>query len=129
MQTQLRLFLFTLQLVTLVMSSRAQYELIYETTTTTEEDGSVILTCRDGVSADELNVQNVSFWLNRSSENNQDLRERKDLGIIEVTGCCSIKFNLSQSLEGYYTCGRLTKQGVQESPPKTLICKSSMKVH
>ena len=125
MQTKLVQTLLTLQLLTVVTSSQAQYELVYQTTTTTTEDGSVIFKCRNRETADELNVRNVSFWLNRSSEYNQDLRERKDFATIEVIGCCSIKFNLSQSLEGYYTCGRSSEDGVQESLPLTLICKSS----
>lgn len=122
--------LLLLQLITVVTSHQAlYYELIYKTTTTTTEDGSVTLTCRDGVTANELDVTKVRFWLNRSSKYNQDLRKRKDFGPIEVIGCCTIKFNLTQSLEGYYTCGNLSKQGVQESPSQTLICKSSMKIH
>ena len=127
MLTQIVLPLLFIQVAT---SSQTLYELRYETTSTTGEDGSVILTCRDSVTADELKVQNVSFWLNRSSEYNQDLRERGYFGTIEPIGCCSIRFSLQQRHEGYYTCGRSSRNdGVHESPPKILICKSSMKIH
>lgn len=127
MWTQLALLLSTLQLVAEVKSTPSPapyYQLIYQITNTATEDGSVTLTCRNATTAEELNVQNVKFWLNRSAEYEQDLRERGDVGTVEVIGCCTIKFSLQQGHEGYYTCGTSSEEyGVHESPQLTLICK------
>ena len=99
------------------------YELIFKTESDTKESGSITLTCRDGSTADELNVNDITFWLNSSSESGMDLSQREDINITEV-GCCSIKFSLLRNLEGYYTCGKLDEsENITESQPLTLICK------
>ena len=109
------------------------YKLIFETDAE-PESGLIILTCRNSWTADELNVDEVSFWVNRSSNSSNvtetDLRERTDLGfnITESIGCCSIKYSLLPNREGYYTCGKVDNDDnqtvhVQESQPLTLICK------
>ena len=102
----------------------AQYELTFQTDSTTDQSGSVTLKCRNGITLEDLNVQQVKFWLNATSSNAQDLREREDFGDVEVVGCCSIKFNLTRKLEGFYTCGEVSDNGALiESPAKELICK------
>ena len=99
----------------------SHYGLIFKVDSDTEESGSVTLTCRDGWTADELNVNDVSFWLNRSSESGVDL---KDINITSVVGCCSIKISLLRHLEGDYTCGKLDERdNITESQPLRLICK------
>ena len=96
------------------------YQLIF-----TADSGSelVTLTCRDSLTADELSVQEVSFWVNRSSESPQDLRQRTDFDHIQVVGCC-IEFKVHRHLEGKYSCGKVNVEGtLQESLPLMLICK------
>ena len=98
------------------------YELIFKAESDTEKSGSVTLTCRDGRTADELNISDITFWLNSSSESGMDLSQREDINITEV-GCCSIKFSLLRNLEGYYTCGTLDEwDNITDSQPLTLIC-------
>lgn len=102
------------------------YELIhmYSTFNITELSGLIELTCREGSTAEELPVSNINIWLNRSSVNDPDLRERKDVGAVEVHGCCRLRFNLTHQLGGNFTCGiRTDVANVKESPPKMLICK------
>ena len=102
------------------------YELIYTTDGTTQLTGSLTLNCRDASTAEELSINDISFFLNRSSAADPSLRERKDIKVIEV-GNTAIRFNLTRRLEGLYTCGRKSRANcteVIESPPKTLICKS-----
>ena len=125
----LLLFIWRASAVTGVpdLSSYTKFELIFETDTK-PESGSIILTCRDSWTANELRVDEVSSWMNRSSTSNNatDLRERKDL-VTEVVGCCSIKYTLLPNLEGNYTCGKVDDdENVQESQPLTLICKYCM---
>ena len=68
----------------------------------------------------------MKFWLNRSTTCDSDLRKRVDVPVIKVDAH-SINFNLTGSLEGNYTCGRVVTQGngiiIEESNPVTLICK------
>ena len=101
----------------------ASYELIFGTDATTAQTGSLTLKCRDDYTAEELDINVISFFLNRSSAADPSLREREDISVIEV-GSTAIKFNLTRRLEGHYTCGkRVNCTNVAESPPKTLICK------
>ena len=100
------------------------YELIYRTISDTELSGLLVLICRDELRAKELPVSDIKIWLNRTSVDDPDLREREDVGTVEVHGCCSLRFNLTHQLEGSFTCGRKTDiANVQESSPKLLICK------
>ena len=105
-------------------SSTASYELIYRTDdATTAKTGAVFLECRNDTTAEALNINTISFYLNRTSASDLSLRERGDVTVITV-GSTGIKFNLTRRLEGSYTCGtRVNCNSVIESPPKTLICK------
>jgi hypothetical protein len=98
------------------------YELIYVIDGMTEEAGSITLTCRDGF-AEQLSVAEVLFFLNRSSPFDPSIRERGDVRVV-VNGCCRVRFNLTRSIEGFYTCGkRVNFTHLRESPPVTLLCK------
>lgn len=124
-QIQFLFFLCTLQsdiMAVHIRSHYSDYQLIFTADSRSE---LVNLTCRDSLTADELNVHEVSFWINRSSElSPQDLRQRTDVDYIQVAGCCSIVLKLHRHLEGQYTCGKEYTDGtLQESPPLTLICK------
>ena len=95
------------------------YRLIFQTDTTSARTGSVTLTCQNGTTLEEINVQNVMFWLNTTQQ---------DLG--EVIGCCSITFNLTRNLEGSYTCGKISGNGTRhESLPVELICKFKIQIY
>ena len=101
----------------------SQSELIFEIDTTTAKTGAIILKCRDYETAELLNIDDISFYLNRTSASDFSLRERGDITVTAV-GNTGIKFNLTRRLEGSYTCGtRVNCNSVIESPPKTLICK------
>lgn len=99
----------------------APYELIHS------EDAATKLTvfwCRDSFTANNLSITTAKFWLNRTSVNDPDLRERSGVQVIEDIANDCIKFNLTRNLEGNFTCGRrIDRANVQESPPKVLICK------
>ena len=101
---------------------RGESELIYETDSTTEATGSITMYCRDSITAEEKPLSEVQFWVNRSQACNLSLQERNDTRVIKVDHF-KIKFNLTRHLEGSYTCGKCIKNHVQESSPKTLICK------
>ena len=99
------------------------YELIHQTDSTTEQTGSVTLKCRNSDTAEELDVSEISFFLNRSSVADPSLSEREDITVVPV-GSTGIKFNLTRRLEGYYTCGkRVDVANVSESLPKPYICE------
>ena len=105
-----------------------QHELIYMTDSTTEMSGSITLQCRDDL-AEPLEINQINFWLNRTSACDLDLREREDVRVIIVNDK-SIKLNITRNLEGNYTCGQLIAQddsiiGVEESNPVTIVCKFS----
>ena len=105
-----------------------QHELIYMTDSTTEMSGSITLQCRNDL-AEPLEINQIKFWLNRTSACDLDLREREDVRVIRVNDN-SIKLNVTRNLEGSYTCGQLIAQddrivGVEESNPVTLVCKFS----
>ena len=100
-----------------------QYELIFRTDSTTGLTGSITLMCRDYNTAEQLPVVDILFFLNRSSVDDPSIRERGDIRVVEV-GCCGVRFNLTRRLESYYTCGRRVNiTYVEESLPRTLICK------
>ena len=121
-EIQILLFLCTLQSVTMAVHIPIQqYQLIFAADSGSE---LVTLTCRDSWTANELNVQEVCFWVNRSSESTQDLRKRTDVGHTQVVGCCNIKLKVQRNLEGNYTCGNVNDEEIiQESPPLILLCK------
>jgi hypothetical protein len=99
------------------------YELIYGLDVTTEETGSISMRCRSISTAELLLVDEVLFFLNRSSAADPSIREREDITVV-VDGCCGVRFNLTRRLEGSYTCGeRVDATNVRESAPKILICK------
>lgn len=103
--------------------SMPPYELIFTTDSTTEQTGSVTLICRDSVTAEEPEIDDIKFFLNRSSATDPSLREREDITVVEIRSAI-IKFNLTRKYEGYYTCGkRVDCANVRESMPNTFICK------
>ena len=103
------------------------YQLIFEThDSKTELAGSIALRCRDGDTAQEQDISEISFFLNHSSVADPSLREREDITVVEVDRY-SIEINLTRRLEGNYTCGRRENAThVRESRPKTFVCKSRM---
>ena len=104
-------------------SIEPSYELIYTNSMIAKATGSITLKCRDSYTAEELDLSEVSFFLNHSSVADLSLRERGDITVVEV-GSTGIKFSLTRRLEGNYTCGRrVNATHVTESPPKTLVCK------
>lgn len=102
------------------------YELIYATDKTTEVTGSITMCCRSSTTAENMPLNEVEFWLNLTSCTHPvpSLRERTDVNVIVIDNY-SIKFNLTRSLEGYYTCGKLVQvdENCVLSSPTALICK------
>ena len=97
------------------ITSHPPYELIYRTDATTDLTGAITLACRDELTAEELPVSDVMFFLNRSSPADPSIREREDIIVVEVGSYeFEVRFNLTRRLEGYYTwqesefhlCGR-----------------------
>ena len=116
-------FIFVAGPVSNLCQNPASYELIFETDSTIEQTGLLTLRCRDSVTAEILDINEISFFLNRSSAADPSLREREDIRVVEV-GTTGIKFNLTRRLEGYYTCGKKVDcTNVRESSSKALICK------
>jgi hypothetical protein len=108
-------------------NSAPHYELIFTTDSTTELTGSITFKCRDGYTADELEINEIDFFLNCSSSTNcPSLRERGDITVV-AAGSYDIQFNLTREYDGYYTCGKRggdTSTGnYTMSPPKALVCK------
>ena len=105
-------------------NSPVPYMLIHETDGIyTEQTGSITLKCRDRETAEELDINEINFFFNRSSVADPSLRERGDTTVVPV-GSTGIKFNLTRRLEGYYTCGkRVDVANVSESLPKPYICE------
>lgn len=104
------------------------YQLIHQIGSTAELTGSVILKCRDYETAEELNINEISFFLNRTSATDLSLRERGDISVVAVQST-GIKFNLTHGLEGNFTCGKIVDcTNVMESLPITLICKSDLAI-
>lgn len=99
------------------------YELIYTTDATTELTGSIRIFCRTSITAENVAISEVQFWLNSTTCNSiTSLRERTDVHISEVDSN-SIKFNLTRDLEGYYTCGKQVGENCEMSHARVLICK------
>ena len=81
------------------------YELIYEVDTTTEMTGSITMYCRDGMTAENAPLEDVQFWLNQTIlQGHANINEVDEMGI---------RFNLTRSCEGYYTCGRHVNKNQQ----------------
>ena len=101
------------------------YELIFRTDATTELTGSIQILCRTYSTAENVPISKVQFWLNSTICNSTtSLRQRDDVKILEVDNY-NIKFNLTHSLEGYYTCGKQVDKNCIMSTKKELICKCS----
>ena len=94
-----------------IRSADTMYELVLKTDTTTEMTGSVTMYCRTGETAEKMPLSDVQFWLNQTV-----LREQANITEVDEK---DIKFNLTRSHEGYYTCGR----HLNDSPKKLLTCK------
>ena len=107
-------------------SSVPYYELIHQTGSTTELTGSITLKCRDSNTAEELDISEISFFLNYSSATNYlSLKEREDIRVVAV-GSTAIKFNLTCKYDGCYTCGKRgdnTCTANDRRPPKTFVCE------
>ena len=113
----------------LTMSQNSEpYHLIFEMHgKITEITGAIILKCRDSYTAEEQDMGKISFFLNHSSVADPSLRERGDITAVEVDRY-TIKFNLTRSLKGNYTCGRrVNSTHVIESQLLTLVCRSKEK--
>ena len=78
--------------------------------------------CRSSTTAENVAIGEVQFWLNSTCNSTTSLRERTDVNV-SVVDNYSIKFNLSRSLEGYYTCGKQIGKNCMTSTEKALICK------
>ena len=99
------------------------YELIYTTDATTELTGSIRMFCRSSTTAENVAISDVQFWLNSTSCNSAtSLQQRMDVNVSEIDNY-SIKFNLTRSLEGYYTCGKQVGENCVLSTERELICK------
>ena len=122
-------FIVVIAMLTLAGASFPPYELIFETRDRiTELSGEITLYCRNAQTTEKINVQSVKIWLNASSCE-KDLRQREDIGRIEVVGCCSLRFNLTRNLEGNYSCGEFGENGIRlESSPLRMICEWIMHI-
>ena len=99
------------------------YELIYRTDATTELTGSIQMLCRTYATAENVPISEVQFWLNSTTCNSTtSLSERDDVKVLEVDNY-NIKFNLTHSLEGFYTCGKQVNENCIMSTKRELICK------
>ena len=79
--------------------------------------------CRSFTTAENIPISEVQFWLNYTTCNNAtSLREREDVNVLDVDSY-SIRFNLTRSLEGYYTCGKQVDENCIMSTKRELICK------
>ena len=79
--------------------------------------------CRSFTTAENIPISEVQFWLNYTTCNNDtSLREREDVNVLDVDSY-SIRFNLTRSLEGYYTCGKQVDENCIKSTKRELICK------
>lgn len=109
---------------TLRSAHTMSYELIYTTDVTTELTGSITMFCRTSATAENIPLGEVKFWLNRTTCDTHDpsLRQRTDVNVLVVDNY-RIKFNLTRSLEGYYTCGKHIDMNCVMSNQKELICK------
>ena len=117
---KLQLVLFAVWTGLAMASELSPFELIWNRK---EQSGIITMKCRNGTTADELDAATVHFWLNRTSTNDSDLRQRDDV-LVTVDDNSSIRFTLTRNLEGNYTCGtRSDADSVQESDPRILICK------
>ena len=97
--------------------------MIHATDSTTERTGSITMWCRDSITAEDVPLSEVRFWLNQTHACNPSLQERADINVI-VVNSYKIKFNLTRHLEGYYACGKcINRNRVLESREKTFICK------
>ena len=98
------------------------YELVYITDMTTELTGSITMFCRSSITAENVAISEVQFWLNLTTCNSTtSLQERVDVNVSVFDD--SIKFNLTRNLEGYYTCGKKVGENCVMSTEKELICK------
>ena len=108
--------------------STATYELIHTTNSITETTGSITMYCRNSTTAEEVPLNEVQFWLNRTNRCDPNLREQANIDVIEVDNF-KIKFNLTRHLDGYYTCGKYVNGNrVLESNQKAFICKHNYNI-
>ena len=88
--------------------------------------GRIELECRNSSTLERLDIHGVKFWVNRTSADDRDLRNRSDFSVIEDHNNNVIRFTLTGDLEGRFTCGiKIDVANIRESPPLALICKHS----
>lgn len=84
---------------------------------------AVTLACSNSAGVVQ-DIENVQFWLNRTRDDNQDLRDRGDIQAFEDQARNEISITFSRSIEGFYTCGQqLDSVNFDESAPLILVCK------
>ena len=82
------------------------------------------LSCYDSSTGDAADINDVTFWRNRSLPNDPGLRERRDMPVFVDQIENEIIFTLTRKFEGNYTCGRqLIGTVEEESAPVPLVCK------
>ena len=92
--------------------------------------GLVLLQCRNSSSLNCINITNVQFWRNRMSATDLSLRERDDVIVVQTADQLGIQLNLTQNMEGRYSCGRrIDASNVYGSAPVPLICKAIIKIY
>ena len=82
--------------------------------------------CRTSITAENIAISEVQFWLNLTCNSTTSIRQRTDVNVSEVDNY-SIKFNLTRDLEGYYTCGKQVSEDCMMSSATALICKYQVK--
>ena len=119
----LKLFLWIMGLLPTLSSGQNHspfqlYRVIHSST------GLIKLACRNSSTLENLDIHTVYFYVNRTSVNDHDLRNRSDFSVVEDRDSNMIEFTLTGASEGMFTCGRrIDDANIRESPPLTLICK------
>ena len=84
----------------------------------------VTLLCRDNSINGIANINDVTFWLNRTQPDDPDLRDRSDVFVFPGQTGTELDFILTPSIEGSYTCGvQVDTANVQESEAEMLVGK------
>lgn len=96
-----------------------RFELVFQRTV---NDRVVTLLCRDNSINGIANINDVTFWLNRTQPDDPDLRDRSDAFVFQGQTGTELSFILTRSNEGSYTCGvQVDSANVQESAAETLV--------
>jgi hypothetical protein len=85
------------------------------------------LSCYDSSTGAAADIDDVTFWRNRTLPSDPGLREGRDMPVFGDPIGNDISFILTRKFEGYYTCGRQLMGRVEdESTPIPLVCKFNM---